>query len=356
VRRGASLALAVLALASCATGGKLRAQADAVRAEAERVRKGGGLRCAPKELALADSHAEFALRELDDGRAPRAQEHLLIAETNVRRATELSRDCQQQVIVRAEKKPPPVIVKKVQDTDGDGIPDDIDRCPLDPEDKDGFQDEDGCPDPDNDGDGIVDAMDACPNNPGPLENRGCPVLDRDGDGIPDAEDRCPDQPGPRENGGCPDVDTDRDGIPDRLDKCPLDPGLPPDGCPKKYTLVEVKRDRIEIRQQVKFATNKYAVLRASHALLDQVVQVLNDYPRMKLRVEGHTDNVGKDAANMKLSQRRAASVRAYLAKKGIDEARLEAQGFGPTRPIASNRTAKGKAQNRRTEFHIVSLE
>jgi len=355
VRRIAPVAIAALALASCATSGKLRAQADAVRAEADRVRKGGGLRCAPRELALADSHAEFALRELDDGRAPRAQEHLLIAETNVRRASELSKDCQQQVIVKAPQKPP-VIVKKVQDTDGDGIPDDIDRCPLDLEDRDGFQDEDGCPDPDNDGDGIVDAMDACPNNPGPLENRGCPILDRDGDGIPDSEDRCPDQPGPRENGGCPDVDTDKDGIPDRLDKCPEIPGLPPDGCPKKYALVEVKKDRIEIRQQVKFATNRYAVLPASFALLNQVVQVLNDYPRMRIRVEGHTDNVGKDAANLRLSQRRADSVRAYLVKRGIDPARLDTQGLGPTRPIASNRTAKGKAQNRRTEFLIASME
>jgi outer membrane protein OmpA-like peptidoglycan-associated protein len=242
-----------------------------------------------------------------------------------------------------------------KDSDGDGIPDDIDRCPLEPEDKDGFQDEDGCPDPDNDNDGIVDAMDACPNNPGPIENRGCPVMDRDGDGVPDNEDKCPDVPGPKENFGCPDTDRDGDGIVDRLDKCPDVPGLPPDGCPKKYTLVEVKKERIEIRQQVKFATAKFKVLPASFALLNQVVQVLTDMPKMRVRIEGHTDNVGGEASNLKLSQKRSESVRAYLVAKGISPDRLEAVGYGMTRPISSNKTQKGRAQNRRTEFHIVSM-
>ncbi len=243
-----------------------------------------------------------------------------------------------------------------KDTDGDGIPDDIDRCPLDPEDKDGFQDEDGCPDPDNDGDGIVDRLDACPNEAGPLENQGCPVLDRDGDGVPDAEDKCPEVAGPKENGGCPDTDKDGDGIPDRLDKCPDQFGPPPDGCPKKYTLVEVKKEKIEIKQQVHFATAKYRVLPDSFPLLNQVSQVLSDFPKMRVSIEGHTDNVGGEASNMRLSQRRAEAVRDYLVSKGVSPARLEATGYGPTKPIASNKTAKGKAKNRRTEFRIVALE
>jgi len=313
-------ALAILITATgCATGGKLRAQADSVKAEADKARKLGAQRCAPKELAQADANLDFALREMDDGNGSRAAEHLQVAEASARKASELSKDC-----VPAAK---PVIVKKSVDTDGDGIPDEIDRCPREPEDKDGFQDEDGCPDPDNDGDGIVDAMDACPNNPGPLENRGCPVLDRDKDGVPDWEDRCPDQPGPRENGGCPEE--------------------------KKYTLVEVKKDRIEIRQQVKFATGKYAVLSASYKLLDEVAQVLKDQPQMKVRVEGHTDNKGTEQANLRLSQRRADSVKAYLVKRGIDGKRLDAKGYGPTKPVASNKTEKGRTQNRRTEFVIV---
>ncbi len=241
-----------------------------------------------------------------------------------------------------------------KDTDGDGIPDDIDRCPLDPEDKDGFQDEDGCPDPDNDGDGIVDKLDACPNNPGPIENRGCPVLDRDGDGVPDSEDKCPDTPGLKQFQGCP--DTDGDGIPDRIDKCSDQFGAPPDGCPKKYTLVEVKKDRIDIKQQVHFATAKYRVLPDSFPLLDQVVQVLSDYPKMRVSIQGHTDNVGGETMNMRLSQARADAVRDYFVNKGVVPDRLESVGYGPTKPIASNKTERGRSANRRTEFRIISME
>jgi len=324
--RRALVGLAALSLVSCVTGSKLRARAEGVAGEAERARKSGGQRCAPREMALADANLDFARKEIDEGNPGRAAEHLGVAEANARKASELSRDCAQRVVVK--KEPAPVIIKKAPvDTDGDGIPDDIDRCPLDPEDKDGFQDEDGCPDPDNDGDGIVDAMDACPNNPGPLENRGCPILDHDGDGVPDWEDKCPDVAGAPENGGCP-----------------------PE---KKYTLVEVKKDRIAIKQQVRFATGKFAVLPASYKLLDQVAQVLADHPNIRVVVEGHTDNVGKETANLRLSQRRAESVRAYLVKKGVEASRLEAKGYGATKPIASNRTQKGKQQNRRTDFVIL---
>ncbi|HEY7726455.1 MAG TPA: OmpA family protein [Anaeromyxobacteraceae bacterium] len=333
--RRAIVVAAALALGGCVTGGKLRAQAESVRVETDKARKSGGARCAPKELALADANLDFANAELEEGNAGRAAQHLTAAEANARKANELSRDCAPRVTIKRDAVPlppppkPVVIVKKTEDRDGDGIPDDIDRCPLDPEDKDGFQDEDGCPDPDNDGDGIVDAMDACPNNAGQLENRGCPVVD---------------------------VDTDGDGILDRLDKCPAVPGPAPDGCPKKYTLVEVKKDHIAIKQQVKYATNKFAVLKASFRLLDQVVQVLTDYPKMKVRIEGHTDSVGGEAKNLTLSQRRADAVKAYLVKKGIAPERLEAVGFGPTKPIASNRSEKGRQQNRRTEFRIAGYE
>jgi OmpA-OmpF porin, OOP family len=129
------------------------------------------------------------------------------------------------------------------------------------------------------------------------------------------------------------------------------------GCPvQKYTLVEVKKGRIEIRQQVKFATGKFAILPASFGLLDQVVQVLIDNPGMRIRIEGHTDSVGREKMNLALSQKRADSVKGYLIKKGIELKRLQSRGFGPTRPIASNKTEKGRAQNRRTDFVIVSTE
>ncbi|HEU4384376.1 MAG TPA: OmpA family protein [Anaeromyxobacteraceae bacterium] len=323
-RRPALLSVALLA--ACASGGKLLTKQEVIRQDIEKARKMGAERCAPKELALAEANANFATHDLALGQGSQAEDHLKVAEDNIRRAIDSSKECAPKQVTIGQAAPVPVIEKlEPKDTDGDGVPDDIDRCPLDPEDKDGFQDEDGCPDPDNDNDGIVDAMDACPNNPGPLSNRGCPVLDRDGDGVPDDQDKCPDEPGPA-----------------------------PDGCPKKYGLVVVKKDRIEIKQQVKYQTAKFKVLKASYPLLNQVVQVLNDYPNMRVRIEGHTDNVGGESHNLKLSQKRAESVRAYLIGKGIAADRLETAGYGLTRPIASNRTEKGRAQNRRTEFHIVS--
>jgi outer membrane protein OmpA-like peptidoglycan-associated protein len=386
IGRRALVAASLAALAAaCASSGKLRENAQVIRSDIEKARRSGAMRCAPKELALAEANVSFSEAEVAEGHGERAQEHIAAAEKSVKEALRLAKACAPTQVVIAKKVEPKVRIEKVdrdgdgvpdledacpdqpgpaetqgcpvaKDTDGDGIPDDIDRCPLDPEDKDGFQDEDGCPDPDNDGDGIVDRADSCPNDPGPLENRGCPVLDRDGDGVVDSEDRCPDVAGPKENAGCPDADKDGDGVVDRLDKCPDQFGPPPDGCPKKYTLVEVKKEKIEIRQQVHFATAKFKVLPDSFPLLNQVAQVLNDFPKMRVSIEGHTDNVGGEAQNLRLSQRRAEAVRDYLVAKGTSPARLEAIGFGPTKPLASNKTAKGKAKNRRTEFRIVALE
>ncbi|HUL58727.1 MAG TPA: OmpA family protein [Anaeromyxobacteraceae bacterium] len=418
LHRLAALAATVLFL-GCATGGKLRQRSEVLRSDIDKAKGSGATKCAPKDLALSEVNVEFALAEINEGNASRAKEHLDQAEYHVKRALEMSKTCgPTQVTISSKKAEPPpetpkvVVIEKTdrdhdgvpdvddkcpdvpglpqfqgcpdtdgdgipdneddcplqpgpketrgcpvsKDSDGDGIPDDIDRCPLDPEDKDGFQDEDGCPDPDNDGDGIVDKLDACPNNPGPIENRGCPVLDRDGDGVPDAEDKCPDVPGLKENQGCPDTDRDGDGIPDRLDKCPDVFGAPPDGCPKKYTLVEVKKDEIKIKQQVHFATAKWKVLPESFPLLNQVVQVLSDYPKIKVSIQGHTDSVGGEAMNMRLSQARADAVRDYLISKSVVPDRLEAIGYGPTKPVASNKTEKGRAANRRTEFRIISTE
>ncbi|HYG68174.1 MAG TPA: OmpA family protein [Anaeromyxobacteraceae bacterium] len=358
-RRAAALLVALLAgcATGCATGGKLRAGTEAVAAGVEKAKRDGAERCAPRELALAEAHAEFARTELRQADPGRAREHLTLAEGSLRRAVQLTSTCAAKR-VDVPLPPPPVpaklVIEKIgRDTDADGTPDDIDRCPLDAEDGDGFQDEDGCPDPDDDADGVVDRVDACPREPGPVEAKGCPAQDQDADGVLDAEDRCPLNAGPRENAGCPEPDRDRDGFADRVDPCPDEPGVAPDGCPKKYRLVVVKQDRIEIRQQVHFATGKYAVRGDSFPLLNQVVQVLNDQPRMRVRIEGHTDDVGAEAVNLRLSQRRADAVRRYLVKMGVAPDRLEAVGHGPTQPIAPNGTAKGRAKNRRTEFRIV---
>ncbi len=286
-----------------------------------------------------------------------------------------------------------------KDSDGDGILDPVDKCPADPEDKDEWEDDDGCPDFDNDQDGIPDLEDKCPNRPGPPETQGCPVLDKDGDGIADEIDQCPEEPedkdGFEDENGCPDLDNDEDTILDANDKCPNDPedkdgfqdedgcpdpdndgdaildpedkcpneAGPPDspqgkGCPRKYSLVKVNREKkqIEIKQKVHFATGKYRILRKSHRLLKQVAQVLRDYPKMKLSIEGHTDSAGSDASNQRLSQNRAGAVMEFLLGRGVDENRLQAVGHGESSPIASNRTRRGRAANRRVEFKIADQQ
>jgi len=384
-------ALAAAAL-SCVSGNKIRADSDVIKNDIERAKQQNAKRCAPRELALAEANVDFAHGELLEGNSVRAQDHIAIAEENVKKALVLSRDCGPKNVV--VQQPKPVVVQRTdrdgdgvyddedkcpdvpgpkenagcpvsKDTDGDGIPDDLDRCPTQPEDYDGFQDEDGCPEPDNDGDGIVDSKDKCPNNPGPLETQGCP--DADGDKIADWEDACPDVPGVRSadpaKNGCP-GDRDGDGIADNVDACPDVPGVKTDnpktnGCPPKvYKLVVMKKDKIEIKQQVHFATNKSKVLPDSFELLHEVAQVLKDFPDVKrVSVDGHTDNVGTHAHNMKLSQDRADSVRDFLVQhEGVDSSRLEAHGFGPDKPISSNKTSKGRAENRRTEFNILERD
>jgi OmpA-OmpF porin, OOP family len=258
---------------------------------------------------------------------------------------------------KAEAPPPPA--PKPSDRDGDGILDKDDACPDVPGVKTDDPKTNGCP-PDRDGDGIPDAQDACPDTPGvktdnPKTN-GCPP-DRDGDGIPDAQDACPDVPGvktdnPKTN-GCP-SDRDGDGIVDSEDACPDAPGPHTDdpktnGCPK----AAVVNGQIRISEQVKFATGSAKILRDSDDLLTAVARVILDHSEIKkIRVEGHTDNVGKPAMNKKLSQDRARSVKEWLEKHGIPKDRLSAEGFGMDRPIDSNETEAGRKNNRRVEFHI----
>ena len=331
--------------AGCYSASELRAQDEVVSHDLEQARHDGAYRCAPRELATAEANLDFADNELGDGHPTEAHAFSLVAQDNTKKALELSKGCGPKEVVIQE----PVVVK---DTDGDGVPDDIDRCPTEPGPKDNF----GCPWGDRDKDGIPDNVDKCPDVPGIPELQGCPDVDTDKDGIPDRLDKCPTVPGIPELQGCPDKDSDGDGIPDRQDKCPDVPGVPPDGCPKKYSLVVVHKDRIEIRQQVHFATNKSKILSDSFTLLGQVVSVLQDSPKLRIKVEGHTDNVGSPSHNLKLSQERADSVMEFLIEHGVDAARLTAEGFGPNRPIASNSTKAGKAQNRRVEFRIAAQE
>ncbi|MCK6508901.1 OmpA family protein [Myxococcota bacterium] len=238
------------------------------------------------------------------------------------------------------------------DTDGDGLTDNVDKCPT----QFGPKENEGCPWGDKDNDGVKDNEDKCPDQAGPKENQGCPWGDKDGDGLKDNEDKCPDQPGPKENQGCPDKDSDGDGIVDRLDKCPEVPGVKErQGCPK-VVLVKVTKDKIEILQKIFFAFNRDTIQRKSFGVLDQVVSVLKSRPELRVRIEGHTDDRGRRAYNVGLSDRRAKSVRKYLIKKGIDEGRLEAKGFGPDKPIVANDTKQNRATNRRVEFNIINKD
>jgi outer membrane protein OmpA-like peptidoglycan-associated protein len=275
-----------------------------------------------------------------------------------------------------------------EDNDGDGVLDAADAAPDVAEDKDGFEDSDGAPEPDNDGDGILDADDRCRDAAGPVDNRGCAYEDTDKDGILDKDDDCREQAGLVERKGCPaPPDADKDGVADANDKCPNQPGLPvfagcpdtdadgfpdnvdkcpteaevvnnvddEDGCPDKgKTLVNLTKEKIEILDKVYFDTAKSTIKTISFPLLDQVATVLKSHPEIsRVRVEGHTDDVGEDAKNQTLSNDRAGAVRTYLVGRGVAPERLEALGFGETKPVAENKNSAGREKNRRVEFVIV---
>lgn len=246
------------------------------------------------------------------------------------------------------------------DNDEDGVLDTADKCPDSKEDADGFEDDDGCEDADNDADGVLDGADKCPLEAGAADNNGCPVLDADKDGIVDGEDRCPEQAGVPQFKGC--ADSDNDGLADPDDKCPNEPETQngfedEDGCadtpPPVLNKVKVKQGKIDLDGKVMFESGISTLASSSYALLDEVVTLLQANPKIrKVRIEGHTDSSGADAVNMTLSGARARSVKAYLVKKGVSADRLVAKGFGETQPIADNRTAEGREQNRRVVFVI----
>jgi outer membrane protein OmpA-like peptidoglycan-associated protein len=344
------LLLAVAAGSSGCAGLQLQENVRQVHAIAKEARDNGAYKCAPRELALAETHLEFASRELDQGDYFRAKDHLQIADENARLAHRLS--------PRDKCVAPP----KPGDKDGDGILDNVDKCPNDPEDKDGFEDDDGCPDPDNDKDGIPDVKDKCPLEPedkdGFEDEDGCPDPDNDADGIADVNDKCPVEPedkdGFEDEDGCPDPDNDKDGVLDKADKCPNEPG-PADnnGCPKKYEHIVVTQEKIELKQKIFFDTDKATIQPRSFSLLDEIASVLRARPTMTVRIEGHTDSRGTRAHNLKLSQARADSVRTHLVGLGIEQQRMESRGYGPDQPIETNKTAAGREKNRRVEFIIT---
>lgn len=267
--------------------------------------------------------------------------------------------------------PGPIELNGCPDTDRDGIIDIEDSCVYDP----GLAEFHGCPD--RDSDRIIDKLDECPDAPGVLAFNGCP--DRDNDSVPDKADRCPDVPGdinhfgcpdtdgdglydyedkciqvkgPKENNGCPWPDTDGDGVYDKDDQCPKIFGVAENkGCPqlekKEIETVKYAFENLE------FETGKDIIRKSSYASLNALADLLVKKANYGLRIEGHTDNVGSDENNLILSNKRANAVKNYLAKKGVDAGKLEAYGYGESRPVATNDTPEGRQKNRRVEMTIT---
>lgn len=303
-----------------------------------------------------------------------------------------------------------VFEPSIGDADGDGIKDDQDDCPTEPEDFDGFQDtksdsppgQYGCPDPDNDNDGILDIDDSCPNNPedrdGDEDSDGCPEGsdgDRDGDGILDSRDKCPDDPedrdGFQDKDGCPDPDNDKDGIPDKKDQCPNDPedkdsfededgcpesdndqdGIPDvkdqcpleketfngkddqDGCPDRGGVI-VQENTLLILEKINFKTGSAEILPESFDIIDAVATTLKAHPEFTLiEVQGHADERANDNVNLQLTKRRAAAVVDALVKRGIAADRVRAMGYGEYCPLDPASNAEAWEKNRRVEFKVV---
>lgn len=269
-----------------------------------------------------------------------------------------------------------------KDTDGDGVDDSVDKCAR----LAGPAAREGCPVRDVDGDGVEDARDSCPRVAGVLERQGCPVQDLDRDGLEGAADRCPEEAGPAAREGCPEKDADQDGVPDERDACPEVEGLPtlrgcperdsdgdtvPDqrdncprepgaadnqGCsPKQKQLILIRPDRLELRERITFDSGTANLQARSLPVLDNVARVLLVHPELTpVVVASHTDNRGDPEASRALSLARAEAVRTYLVAQGVPADRLDAQGYGPDRPVASNETSQGREANRRVELLLPS--
>jgi len=209
----------------------------------------------------------------------------------------------------------------------------VDKCPDDPEDRDGFQDEDGCPDPDNDNDGIPDKVDQCPNDP------------EDKDGFEDED-------------GCPDPDNDKDGIPDVRDKCPNEPETyngfeDEDGCPDKGSVI-IQDNNIIILEKIKFRTDSAEILPESNKILDAVSTTFAHHPEFTLlEIAGHADERASDEHNLRLTQDRVNSVMRALIARGIVEGRLRSKGYGEFCPEDAGHDETAWEKNRRVEFKIL---
>ncbi len=347
--------LCTLMLFGCTASSALEGRIRSARELLVQADRNGAYVCAPRELALGRANVEYADRELEEGHSRHAEEHATVADENARAALRMS---------PAERcAPREVVVQGPGDRDGDGYLDPDDQCPDQPENFNGFQDQDGCPDdPDSDGDGIADSRDGCPLDPEDrdsyLDDDGCPEGDNDADGIADAVDNCRNEPedpdGYNDQDGCPDTDNDQDTVVDTTDRCPNEAGpVDNQGCPPVFTHIQVTQHGVRFRVEFDFDR---ATLRPTAAVtLDEVVAFLNQQQNRALRYEvgGHTSSEGGRIHNQRLSAARAETVRRYLMDHGIDGTRMTSRGYGPGQPIESNRTDAGRQMNRRVELNEI---
>lgn len=389
IRTWVLLAAATLVLPAC-IGQKLLGEVEGTQTVLQRAIRDGSksINCAPKETAIAEANIKFAQDALAIGEYYRGKQYADDAEYYTNKARELTSP------ERCRDKP----AGRVGDRDGDGYDDEVDKCPDNPEDFDSFEDDDGCPDEDNDKDKVLDAhsfVDGhwlskdkkgdtdCRNEPEDVDQfedeDGCPDPDNDQDGILDEPDECPNDPEDVDNwedeNGCPDADNDKDKICDpwvedspnadkyrtesgckAKDQCPDQPedydgDRDEDGCPDLKA--EFDGCSVKIKDKVFFKFDKSEIDPKSFELLNDVATVVNSVPEeLHFDVEGHTDSKGSDKYNKKLSQARANAVRDYLVGRGVKRDRLVAKGYGEERPIDSNRSADGRARNRRVEFNV----
>ncbi len=248
------------------------------------------------------------------------------------------------------------------DIDMDGINDCDDQCLGTP--RNVVVDEFGCP-IDSDMDGVFDGLDQCPATPkgAKVDKSGCPI-DSDNDGVFDGIDKCERTPkGAKvDKKGCP-IDSDKDGVFDGIDKCPDTPAdlaVDDSGCPVPMSEIETEfiNTGVITTSKINFESNKDEFLPGTKKVIDEIGAVLVRWPDAKIEIGGHTDAQGAAEYNQKLSEKRAAAVRAYLVSKypKMDTAKLTVKGFGESKPVTTNDTKEGRAQNRRVEFNVLNKE
>lgn len=378
----ALLGLVTLVMPGCA-GKKLEGQVAGTQTRLQdAIGKGSKtIGCAPKETALAEANIKFAEEALKMGEYYRGKEHVDLSA----KYTEIAELKTDEVRCRAPGQPIAKATPTPTDKDGDGYDDDLDDCPENPEDFDGFEDENGCPDEDNDQDKVLDAAELvdgvwsnndqkdsvdCRNDPEDIDDfedeDGCPDPDNDKDGLidhPEKVDQCPNEAEDFDNwedtDGCPEPDNDLDTFLDGVDGCPneaedVDGDQDTDGCPD--LAAKVDPCAIKLDGKIMYDSNKHDLESKkfkdlNYKLLDDLVTVLKTNPDITIEIGGHTDSKSSDSYNEKLSQRRVDSVRQYLINKGIKDTRVTAVGYGEKQPVDSNKTKEGRENNRRVEIN-----